>query len=248
MAPGANGEGAGTDVVMATLAGFARTLAHGYEITDVLHDLTDRIRTVLGISGAGVTLVRGDRVSFVTSDSAVMADLEQVQEEHQEGPCVDSVRSGEVVSVADLTGSAERWPAYAERAAALGIRAIAGIPMRLNGSTIGAVDLYDSVPHQWSDRELATARVFSDIATSYVINASQLDQQRRTAEQLQQALDSRVIIEQAKGIIAAHHQISVDEAFKVLRKHANDHHASLRATAEAVVNLGLRPRAPSPEP
>lgn len=239
--PGAKGEGTGADMVMDTLAGFARTLAHGYEVTDVLHDLTDRIRTVLGITGAGVSLLRGDRLGFVTSDSEAMASLEKVQEEHQQGPCVDAARSGAVVSVADVALFAERWPVYAAHAAEVGVRAVAGIPMRLNGSTIGAVDLCDAAPRRWSDRELATARVFSDIATSYVINASQLDQQRRTAEQLHRALESRIVIEQAKGIISAHHRVSVDEAFQVLRKHSNDHHASLRATADAVVNLGLRP-------
>ena len=229
------------DLLVETLAGFARTLAHGYEIADVLHDLTDRMRTVLGILGAGVNLLHGDRVTFVTSDCEAIASLERVQEEHQQGPCVDAARSGEVVVAADVAASADRWPVYAAHAASVGIEAVAGIPMRLNGSTLGAFNLYDDAPHAWSEHELTIARVFADIATSYVVNASQLDRQRRTAEQLQRALDSRIVIEQAKGIISAHRHLGIDEAFRVLRKYANDHHASLRATAEAVVNLGLRP-------
>jgi AmiR/NasT family two-component response regulator len=85
------------------------------------------------------------------------------------------------------------------------------------------------------------ARVFADIGASYVRTASALLEQRRTSEQLQAALDSRVIIEQAKGIVAAQRGISVDQAFAVLRKHANDRNLQLRLVAEAVVKLGLRP-------
>jgi GAF domain-containing protein len=232
---------AGPELLMDTLAGFARTLAQGYEIADVLHDLTERIKAMLDLTGAGVNLWKGGRITFVTSDNESVASLERVQEQHQQGPCVEAARTGRTLAVGDIGHEIEHWPAYAAHAQTVGIVAIAGIPMRLDGSTIGAVNLYDGSPRTWIEEDLRVAQVLSDIATSYVINASRLDHQRRTAEQLQRALDSRIIIEQAKGIISAHREVSIDEAFKLLRKHANDHHASLHATADAVVKLGLRP-------
>ncbi len=93
-----------------------------------------------------------------------------------------------------------------------------------------------------TDEDTAAARVLADIATSYIVNASELEQAHRTAEQLQDALDSRIVIEQAKGILAADGVVSMDEAFALLRRHARSHTASLRSVAEAVVNLGLRLR------
>ncbi len=230
----------GVQELVEALAAFARTLARGYEIADVLHDLTARAAAMLRIKGAGVSLLRGEVLEFITADSELFRDLEMVQEQHQQGPCIDAVSSGAVVTCADLDAD-DRWPAYATRGRQIGVRAVAGVPMRIDGATIGAVDLYHDQPHEWSESELTLARILCDMATSYVVNASRLDQQRRTAEHLQRALDSRVVIEQAKGIIAAQRHVSVDDAWKILRKHANDHQATLHSTADAVVHLGLRP-------
>lgn len=196
---------------------------------------------VLDISGAGVSLVQDDRLRFATSDDERVAGLERLQEETQEGPCVDAVRTGEVVTVDDLSLGQPRWPVYEAHAREIGVAAVAGIPMHPDGASLGALDLYSDSPRSWSAGDLDRARVLADVATGYLVNASRADNERRLAEQLQAALDSRIVIEQAKGIISAHRDISIDEAFQRLRKHANDHNATLRATAEAVVELGLRP-------
>ncbi|MFP4512793.1 MAG: GAF and ANTAR domain-containing protein, partial [Acidimicrobiales bacterium] len=223
-----------TSSLLDALASFARTLAHDYEISDALHDLTTRTAAGLEVAGAGVSLVEGDRLRFVTSDTGFVADMERIQEEHQAGPCVDAVRTLAPVMVSDVASEVDRWPHYCSQARAWGIVAVAGIPIR-NTNLTGSINLYDTKLRSWSDEDLAVAGVFADIAASYVANASKLDQERRTNEQLQRALESRVIIEQAKGIIANHANIGVDQAFHRLRKHANDHNATLRATAEAVI-------------
>lgn len=161
-------------LLMRALSEFAGTLAKGYAISDVLHDLAEQ----------------------VTSRAANDA----------------------------------------------GIVAIAGIPMRCDNQSIGALDLYSTTPpRQWSGDDLESARILADMASSYVIHASELDRQRRLNEQLRAALDSRIVIEQAKGILAAERQITVDAAFGVLRRHARRHSATLRSVAEAVVNLDMRP-------
>ncbi len=229
------------DSLPQTLGTFAKVLVQGYEITDVLHDVAEQTNLALGVAGAGVSLLHGDRIAFATAGSEALAGLERTQEELQHGPCLDAAKTNEIILIEDLADFDSRWPAYVARAGALGIHAMAVVPMGVDDSSLGAVTLYDTSPRAWSHADIETARIFADIATSYLINASKLDQQRRLAEQLQKALDSRVVIEQAKGIIASDQSISVDEAFRRLRKHANDHHAGLHATADAVVNLGLRP-------
>lgn len=130
--------------------------------------------------------------------------------------------------------------AYARAARQAGIAAVAGIPMRLDGERIGVLALHNANPRDWPEEDLDAARVLADVATCYVISASRLDRQRRVSEQPQEALDSPVIIEQAKGVLAAQHGISVDSAFELLRRHARNRNATLRAVANAVVNLGLR--------
>jgi GAF domain-containing protein len=225
--------------VLETLLAFARTLTGEHEASDVLNDLSARTTTALGIWGAGVSLVKDGRLHFVTSDNHLVADLEQVQERDQQGPCVDAVRSGEPVRVSRLADYRAQWPDYVAQAAALGIRAVATVPMH-DGVVLGTVDLYDHTEREWSGDDMTVAALLAHMATGYLHTATAIERERRTTEQLQQALDSRVIIEQAKGVIAATRNIGVDQAFQLLRVHANNRRASLRSVADAVVNLGLR--------
>ena len=112
--------------------------------------------------------------------------------------------------------------------------------MRLADEIIGALNLYSPEPREWSDQDIAVAGVLADVATSYVVNASKLRQQEQLSEQLQAALESRVVIEQAKGITAYKHAISVDQAYQLMRRHARGNNASLRVVAEAIVAVGLK--------
>jgi GAF domain-containing protein len=232
-----------TSELLEELSKFAATVSDHFSISDVLHDLAESLTRVLGVSGAGVMLIHDGRVVFVTSPLEAIATVERVQEAGQAGPCVEAARSGTVVAVTDLGGPewAQRWPEYTAAALAAGVRAVVGVPMLYGSDRVGAVNLHDAAPRPWDDTELGVARVFADMATGYLMHASELQQQRRTAEQLQQAMESRMVIEQAKGIICAARRISVDEAYEVLRRHARNHNAKLREVADAVVNLGLRP-------
>jgi GAF domain-containing protein len=228
-------------LLMRALSEFAGTLAKGFAISDVLHDLAEQVSAVLGIDGAGVSVQDGDRLQFVTAHDARAAQMEGVQDAGQAGPCVDAWHSGEAITVADLRTGPHRWDDYEKAARDAGVVAIAAIPMRSDTQSIGALDLYSTKPREWSGDDLESARILADMATSYVIHASELDRQRRLNEQLREALDSRIVIEQAKGILAAERRISVDAAFEVLRGHARNHSAPLRSVAEAVVSLGMRP-------
>jgi len=224
-----------------TLSEFASTLVKDFTISDVLHDLAERATAVVGADSAGVSLQHDGRLRFATALDERCSSLERVQEHEQAGPCVDALQAGEVVAVADLAEAASRWGAYGRAAREAGFAAILGVPMRLDSEKIGTLNIYSNTRREWSEEDTDAARVLADIASSYVINASKLVQQRRLNEQLQEALSSRIVIEQAKGILAAEHGISIDKAFEILRRHARSHRASLRSVAEAVVNLGLRP-------
>ncbi len=225
------------DTLLDSLERFAAALTSGYGIGDVLHNLTEEMADVLQLAGAGVTLIHDGQQRFVTAAVEAIASLERVQENWQKGPCVDAVASAGPVAVPDIAAedANERWPDYVIAAKTAGVQAVAGIPMLADGVAIGAVNLYDRQPRDWSAEDLRVATIFASIATGYLIHASAARQQQRTAEQLQQALNTRLIIEQAKGVLAARREITVDDAFQTLRKYARDHHARIHDVSRAVV-------------
>lgn len=233
---------ANPDTLLDSLERFASVLTSGYGVGDVLHDLTEEMTAALDLTGAGVTLVHDGKQRFVTAALEAIAGLERVQEDHQAGPCIDAVASGQPMTVSDLDeGDADqRWPDYTQAAKSAGIRAVAGVPMLAEDSAVGAVNLYSSQPRSWSPEDLRVASIFANIATGYLVHASAAQQHQRTAEQLQQALTTRLIIEQAKGVIANELKIGVDEAFAILRKYARDHNTRIHDVARAIVNGQLR--------
>ncbi len=223
-----------------TLSRFARVLPVQYDLETALAELTESVAAVLGLSGSGVTMAEDGRLRFVTAVSQASGELERVQEQQQSGPCQDAYDAGEVVCVTDVRMETTRWPEFAAAASRLGVAGVAGIPMRLTNQTIGALNLYAREPRQWSEEDVTVAAVLADVATSYVINASKMHQQQQLSQQLQQALESRVVIEQAKGITAQRQTVTVDEAYHLMRGHARNNNASIRAVAEAIVAVGLQ--------
>jgi GAF domain-containing protein len=223
-----------------TLSRFARVLPAHYDVETALAELTESVTGVLGLCGSGVTMLEDGRLRFVTAVSEASGELERIQEEQQSGPCQDAYDTGEVVRVTDVRVETVKWPESAAAAERLGVAGVAGIPMRLAGQIIGALNLYSAEPREWSEEDLAVAAVLADVATSYVINASKIRQQQQLSEQLQHALESRVVIEQAKGITAQQNTVSVDQAYHLMRGHARSNNASIRAVAEAIVAVGLQ--------
>ena len=230
------------DLLLDVLSGFAGTLAGRFEVSEVLYRLAENVVAILQVAGAGVSVVDDQgRLRPVTAINELTAQLEAVEEANQQGPCVDSFQRNEVIRVPRLSERADEWPEWSAEAKRYGVEAVLGIPLRVEGASIGAMNIYAAEPRQWLDGDVRAAQVLTDMAASYVANASDLQQERRTTEQLREALESRIIIEQAKGMLASEYRISVDHAFAVLRDHSRRHGASLRGVAQAVVTLGLRP-------
>jgi GAF domain-containing protein len=231
---------------MRAFSEFAHTLANSFEVSEVLYQLAEHVVAILGVAGTGVSLIDEDkRLRPVTAINELTSLLEATEEQFQEGPCVDAFKVGKVVTVPDLDEVDDSWPRWTAEARERGVRAVLGVPLRVRGESLGAMNIYSTEPRDWSESDVRIAQVLTDMAAGYIVNASDLEQSRRTTEQLREALESRIIIEQAKGMLANEMRISVDDAFVVLRDHARRNSASMRSVANAVVHLGLRP-APKP--
>jgi GAF domain-containing protein len=223
-----------------TLSRFAVILPARYDLQAALTELTESVTSVLGLFGSGVTMANDGRLRYVTSVIHTSGELERSHVQQHPCPCRDAFAAGEVIRVTDLRQESTRWPEFSASATRLSIAGLASLPMRLADQTIGTLNLYSTEPRQWSDEDITVAGVLADVATSYVVNASKLRQQEQLSEQLQEALDSRVVIEQAKGITAHQHSLTVDQAFQRMRRHARSNNASLRIVAEAIVAVGLQ--------
>jgi len=227
------------DALLDSVEQFAATSTGDYVISDVLRTLTAQVAVLLGAKGAGVVLVRQGRSSTVITQVDAVADFARVVGALQTGPCADAMRYRRSVVVGDLADGnfVQRWPAYVAQAKLGEIRAVAAVPMLGGEEALGVLGLYDGTRHSWTDEDLRVARIMANFASCYVVHASELE----TNAQLRTALTSRIVIEQAKGVLAEARGISVDEAFQVLRKHSRDHNARIHDVAAAVVNLHLRP-------
>jgi len=225
-----------------TLSRFAVVLPARYDLPEALSELTESVTAVLGLCGSWVTMADDRDLRFVTSVSQASAELERdhAQLHPFPCPCRDAYSTGEVVRVTDVRQESTRWPEFAACATRLSVGGVVSNPMRLADQVIGALNLYAPEPRQWSDEDIAVAGVLADVATSYVVNASKLRQQEQLSEQLQEALNSRVVIEQAKGITAHQHGLTLDQAYERMRSHAQGNNASVRAVAEAIVAVGLQ--------
>ncbi len=224
------------DPLLDVLRRFARAMARGYDLADILHEFCEHAAEVVGADAAGVALLDGDKLRFVTATNATAVAAEHAQEEHQAGPCLASIHDRRPVPVADLRDHTDDWPAYCADVLGHGVHAVLGIPLILDDERIGSLDVYQRAPREWSDAEINSATVLADIAAAYVLNASELARTQRTAEQLQHALDSRVVIEQAKGVVAAKRELPVDEAFRLIRQHARSNNRTVREVALGVLD------------
>ncbi|WP_432563289.1 GAF and ANTAR domain-containing protein [Kineococcus sp. SYSU DK003] len=218
----------------------ADTLVDDFDLVDFFHLLTERCVQLLDVTSAGLMLSddRG-RLQLVAATSTLTRSVELFELQVDEGPCVDCFRSGEPVVDVDLTRAHERWPEFTAAANAAGLVSTHALPMRLRHRVIGALNLFSDRRPTLGRESLELGRAMADIATIGLLNERYLREQTVLAEQLQAALDSRVVIEQAKGVLAARSASTVDEAFARLRRHARHRGTSLTAVATAVVHEGF---------
>jgi ANTAR domain-containing protein/GAF domain-containing protein len=217
--------------------GLADTLVDDYDIIALLDQLVGHCATLLEADAAGLLLgdSRGElRVVAATSEDAQLMEVLALQAD--EGPCLECYRSAAPVSVSDLADAAARWPAFSAAVAHVGaFRSVHALPMRLRGQAIGALNLFRGTPGPLPDADLALGQALADVATIGILQERAIRRGEVLTEQLQGALNSRVAVEQAKGVIAQLFDLGMDEAFGVLRDHARRGNLRLAEVARGVV-------------
>ncbi|MEO7195642.1 MAG: GAF and ANTAR domain-containing protein, partial [Pseudonocardiaceae bacterium] len=223
-----------------------------FDLVEFLHLLVDRCVELLEVSAAGLLLGDShDQLRVMASSAENIHLLELFQLQNNDGPCLDCYRTGEPVSHPDLSVAADRWPLFAPAAAESGFRTVHALPMRLRSRVIGALNLFHTDPYELAPEVTRIGQAMADVATIGVIQERALHQHDVLVDQLQTALDSRVLIEQAKGVLAERHHIDSGRAFTLLRNHARHHGQRLTELAAAVIdgsNTDLLPDTPPKTP
>ena len=228
--------------VVRSLVEMADTLVDDYDVVDLLTGLADRCVSLLGVSAAGVMLASpAGGLGLVASSSEAMRLLELFELQAQEGPCLDAFRTGEPVGQENL--AAGRWPSFSAAALQAGFASASALPLRLREVTLGAMNLLSVTPAPMDEGDLIVARAFADLATLSITQHRASAEAQRLNEQLSAALTSRVVIEQAKGVISERAGVDLAEAFTRLRAYARNHNLRLTDVAQAAVVGTLDPAA-----
>lgn len=214
----------------------ADTLVAEFDVLDLLHLLAERTVDLLEADAVGLMLAdqRGNlRVLAATSHEARVLELFELQ--NSEGPCLDCYSSGEPVVNIDSDDAAARWPKFAAACTKDGFRSVHALPLRLRNETIGAMNLFCADNVTLTDDDLAVGQALADVATIGLLQERAVRQKEMVAEQLQSALNSRVLIEQAKGVLAERANIEVDEAFNKIRAYSRSLRLSLSGVAGSII-------------
>ena len=223
------------DALVDAFVGLARGLVTVVDTSEVLQQLVDRCGSLFGSMSAGLLLrEEGGGLAVAAAAGAEREVLGLFEVPADEGPCPDCVRSGRPVRVDDLPREQDRWPAWAATAVAAGVRSAYALPMRLDDTVVGALGFFGARPCLADSRDWRVAVALADVATITLLTARRVGRAEERSQQLQTALDSRVVIEQAKGVVAAALGMSVDEAFVLLRSHSR---SSNRRLAEVAAEI-----------
>lgn len=223
-----------------TFVELADTLVSDFDLVEFLSLLTERCGLVLGDVDVGLMLVDASgsaRLMASSNERMVVVELFEIQSD--EGPCIDTYRTGQPHVNIDLEAVDQRWPDMAVKARAAGYRRTHALPMRLRDRVIGAVNILDQADRELDLADLAVAQSMADVATIGILQRWAIEQATELAQQLQAALNSRVVIEQAKGIVAENLGLSIPDAFEVLRRHARDNSRQLGDVADDVITGNL---------
>jgi GAF domain-containing protein len=228
------------DRLLELFATLADTLVDDYDTVELLQTLVESCQELLDVEAAGLLLAdeHGD-LAVVASTGEESELVETIQLAAEEGPCIEAFRTAEVVSVPDITAAPDRWNRFKAAALEQGFASTYGIPMRLREETIGSLNLLRSEHGELNEPDLRAAKALADVATIGILHERALRRSDVTRRQLQSALNSRVTIEQAKGVLAHTHDMSPEDAFGLLRGYARSNSLPLSSVAERVVRREL---------
>jgi GAF domain-containing protein len=215
----------------------ADTLVADFDVIDFLHSLTDHAAAVSGADAVGLVLTHHHgalRFTAASNESGKALELFQLQ--NAEGPCLDCVRLKVPVVNADLAQAESQWPVFAPAAVTAGFSSVHAFPMRLRDEVIGALNLFAHARMRFDVDEARVVQSLADIATIALLQERSIARAESLTEQLQGALNSRIIIEQAKGALATRHDVSVDQAFEMMRRRARTERRRLSDVARGVLD------------
>ena len=231
------GSAAREELLARTFVELADMLVNDYEVIDFLELLTQRCIALLSIEEVGIVLddQRGNlRVLASSSERLRLVELFELQTD--EGPCLDCFRTGEAVRADDLEAIRERWPRFGPSAMEAGFRSVYALPMRLRDDRIGALNLFAHRPAGLMRGDEVLGQALADVATISILQQRFLQEHQALTEQLQTALNTRVVLEQAKGMVAEQAKVEVESAFVLLRNHARNHNLALAEVARVVID------------
>jgi GAF domain-containing protein len=223
--------------LLAAFVEFADTFVDDYDVVEFLHRLADRCVELVDASEAGIMLAdRDGTLHYIASSSERMHLIELFELQHEEGPCLEAYRTGIAVHAGMTDDANRRWPRFAPHARDVGFHSVSALPMRLRTDVIGALNLFSMTPEPLSSEDQQVAQALADIATIAILQERALTDGQVVTSQLEGALKSRIAIEQAKGMVAEHNHVSIDDAFTLLRSYARQNNRLLRQTADAIID------------
>lgn len=223
--------GGGRDLP-AILVEYAGVMTEQREPREILERLGDYCTELLPVDGVGALLRDGDGgLVIATANTEAGRIVEALEVDLLEGPCTESMETGEQILVPDLAAAVERYPRFVPSALEAGVQSIHALPMTVRVEQVGSLDLIATRPVNLTAADLAIAQMLSDVTVAYLANTQAFQDVSKLAAQLQHALDSRVVIEQAKGKLSERHGITVSEAFERLRSHARSNGRKLHDVA-----------------
>ena len=222
------------------LAKLADTLVAGYDVVELLQNLVESCEELLDVDAAGLLLSDSDgHLELLASTSEETRLVETIQLGAEAGPCIQCFHTGAVISVPDVLDAPSEWAAFSAVCIENGFTSVYAIPMRLRDETIGALNLLRREAGELNEQDAAAAQALADMATIGILHERTLRAADTVRSQLQTALNSRIVIEQAKGVLAQTQRITVDAAFVALRKHARDQQLPLSEVARRLVDRTL---------
>ena len=230
--------------IVETFVELADTMVANFDVVEFLQRLSERCVELLDCTEAGLLLSDAGGVLRVMASSSERSDaLDLLQIQNDEGPCFECFHRGEPVASLDLSDELGRWPTFAPAAVLRGFLSVQALPMRVRDSTVGALNLFRSEPGGIGPRDLPVGQGMADIAAVALMQERTLRESRSVVDQLQRALTSRVVIEQAKGALAERANVSLDQAFGHLRGYARRNNRLLGEVAAEVIDGRLDPGA-----
>jgi GAF domain-containing protein len=227
--------------VLESFASLADTLVDDYDVVDLLQTLVETCQRLLGVAAAGILIAdETSQLELVASTSEATRIVEAMQLAAEAGPCIEAFQTGETVSVPDLSDCDPSWAEFVKSAGEQGFRAVIAIPLRLRAEVIGTLNLMRAEVGDLSSYDQRAARALADVATIGVLHQRAFRESALIRQQLSHALESRVLIEQAKGVVSQTRDIAPQEAFEVIRDYARSHNLSITHVAELLIQRQLR--------